>query len=269
MRYKNVHIGFVLFTFTVLIACTSSRRIEASKKNDEVKTVAPTPKTDTSQAAQAAFRQRSIQLALIDSMLAKQPSLSSADSVTESVLNTLYIPNVVEEKTNEVYRHLRFYLQNKRNYLKYIEAKGTAYLNTAGGIFNSMGLPRELNVIAAIESDFEPDLISSMGACGYWGIMDYVATEYGMNISSPAVDERRDFVKSTMIAGLILRSHYNAFGDWLLSVAAYNCGAGNVRKAIRASGMSRPSFWQIKRYLPGETQDYVLKFIGLVVGLAN
>lgn len=121
------------------------------------------------------------------------------------------------------------------------------------------GLPMELKYLPIVESALNPHARSRVGATGLWQFMYHTGREYGLQIDS-YVDERKDPHKSTEAAIRYLQDAYNEFGDWLLAIAAYNCGAGNVRKAFYRSGGKR-SFWEIREYLPRETRGYVPAFV--------
>ena len=125
--------------------------------------------------------------------------------------------------------------------------------------FNRYGLPEELKYMAVIESALNPVARSRAGASGIWQFMYNTAKVYGLEINS-YVDERLDVEKAADAAARYLRDSYGLFGDWSLAISSYNCGAGNVNKAIRRSG-SR-DFWKIYDYLPRETRGYVPAFVG-------
>ena len=126
-------------------------------------------------------------------------------------------------------------------------------------IFNEHDMPEELKALAIIESALNPTAVSRAGAKGMWQFMYSTAKLYGLTINS-FVDERYDPVKSAHAVAEYLEDAYRIFGDWNLAIASYNCGAGNVNKAIRRSG-SR-AFWDIYPYLPRETRGYVPAFVG-------
>jgi len=121
------------------------------------------------------------------------------------------------------------------------------------------GLPIELRALPIIESALQATAVSRAGAVGLWQFMPSTGKSYGLEINS-LVDERRDPVRATAAACLFLKELYQIFGDWTLAIAAYNCGPGNVSKAIARSGGK--SFWEIYDYLPRETRGYVPAFIG-------
>lgn len=119
--------------------------------------------------------------------------------------------------------------------------------------------------MAVIESALNPRAVSRVGATGLWQFMYSTAREYRLTINS-YIDERGDERRSTDAAARYLKNMYDRYGDWLLVIASYNCGPGNVNKAIRRSGGSR-DFWSIYRYLPRETRGYVPAFIAAMYAL--
>lgn len=131
--------------------------------------------------------------------------------------------------------------------------------------FNRYDLPEELKAMAVIESAMNPLAVSRAGAKGMWQFMYSTAKMYGLDINS-FVDERLDPVKSADAAARYLQDAYEIFGDWNLAIASYNCGAGNVNKAIRRSGGKR-AFWDIWPYLPRETRGYVPAFVGALYAM--
>ncbi|MCF0212291.1 MAG: transglycosylase SLT domain-containing protein [Bacteroidales bacterium] len=133
-------------------------------------------------------------------------------------------------------------------------------------VLNQYKVPMELKYLTIIESALNPQATSRAGAAGLWQFMYPTGKLYGLEVNS-LWDDRRDPYLSTVAAARHLKDLYEIFGDWQLALAAYNCGAGNVRKAIARSGgnLSNPSgkrtFWQIYDYLPRETRGYVPAFI--------
>ena len=131
--------------------------------------------------------------------------------------------------------------------------------------FNKYEIPEELKAMAVIESAMNPLAVSRAGAKGMWQFMYSTAKMYGLHIDS-FVDERLDPVRSADAAARYLLDAYEIFGDWNLAIASYNCGAGNVNKAIRRSGGKR-AFWDIWPYLPRETRGYVPAFVGALYAM--
>jgi len=151
------------------------------------------------------------------------------------------------------------YVQKQGEELERMKVWAKPYFAIYDNILSSFGIPKQMKYLSVIESHLERGLVSWAGAVGPWQIMPDEAKKYGLH-KSRSVDERTDFAKSTAVAAQLMKELYGKFGDWLLVVAAYNCGAGGVRKAIRKAG-SR-DFWALQNYLPAETRNHVKKFIG-------
>ena len=122
------------------------------------------------------------------------------------------------------------------------------------------GLPVELRALPIIESALSTTAVSPMGAVGLWQFMPSTGKSYGLEVNS-LVDERRDPVRSTQAACRYLKDLYAIYNDWSLAIAAYNCGPGNVNKALARAG-GGTTFWDIYEYLPRETRGYVPAFVG-------
>lgn len=133
------------------------------------------------------------------------------------------------------------------------------YLPIFEETFNKYDMPEELKYMAVIESALNPLAVSRAGAKGMWQFMYNTAKIYGLKINS-FVDERLDPFKAADAAARYLKDAYAVFGDWNLAISSYNCGSGNVLKAIRRSG--KMDFWSIYNYLPKETRGYVPAFVG-------
>ena len=121
-------------------------------------------------------------------------------------------------------------------------------------------LPVELRALPIIESALSTTATSPMGAVGLWQFMPATGKSYGLEINS-FVDERRDPVQATRAACRYLKDLYSIYHDWTLAIAAYNCGPGNVNKALARAG-GGTTFWDIYEYLPRETRGYVPAFVG-------
>ena len=135
------------------------------------------------------------------------------------------------------------------------------YFPLIGEELITAGLPVELRALPIIESALSTTAVSPMGAVGLWQFMPSTGKSYGLEVNS-LVDERRDPVRSTQAACRYLKDLYAIYNDWSLAIAAYNCGPGNVNKAIARSGGNGRTFWDIYDYLPRETRGYVPAFIG-------
>jgi membrane-bound lytic murein transglycosylase D len=133
------------------------------------------------------------------------------------------------------------------------------YFSMMDEVLEQHGLPKELKYLAVIESGLKYNAISWTGAVGPWAFMPAAAKQYGLKVSRQN-DERLDYYKSTHAAAAFLTDLFARYGDWLLVIAAYNGGPGNVDKAIRKAGGSK-DFWTIQHYLPNESMNHVKKFI--------
>ncbi|TDE04903.1 LysM peptidoglycan-binding domain-containing protein [Flavobacterium hiemivividum] len=125
--------------------------------------------------------------------------------------------------------------------------------------FAKGNVPLEIKYLSIVESALNPKAVSRMGATGLWQFMYHTGKQYNLKIDS-YVDERSDPLKSTAAAAKYMSNMYAVFGDWELVLASYNSGPGNVSKAIRRSG-GKQSYWDIRKYLPKETQGYVPAFL--------
>lgn len=132
------------------------------------------------------------------------------------------------------------------------------YFSIIEEALNAKGLPEIIKYIPIIESDMRPDARSRAGALGLWQFMKPTAKMYDLTMTGQ-IDERMNPRAATDAATDYLQKLYNQFGDWTLAIAAYNCGPGNVRKAMRRSG--KKTYWGIRAFLPKETRYYIPKLI--------
>ena len=131
-------------------------------------------------------------------------------------------------------------------------------------IFHNAGVPQEIKALAIVESALNPTAVSWANAKGTWQFLYNTAKAYDLHIDS-FVDERFDPIKSAGAAAEYLKDAYKIFGDWNLAIASYNCGAGNIQKAIKKAGSRK--FWDIWPYLPEETRGYVPALIGVMYAM--
>jgi len=182
--------------------------------------------------------------------------------VPDSVINMRLrlMPNVMEMPFNSNVRSfVDLYTVRRRNQLSYLLGLGDYYFRLFEQVLDKNKLPLELKYLPVIESALNPTAISRVGAAGLWQFMAATGRMYGLEINS-LVDERMDPYKSTHAAVRYLKDLYDIYGDWHLVIAAYNCGPGNVNKAIRRAGGKR-DYWTIYPFLPAETRGYVPIFI--------
>ncbi len=154
--------------------------------------------------------------------------------------------------------YVRDYIQKNNETLVSVKQRSKATFKAMDIVFKKYGLPVELKYLAVIESELKPSAVSRVGAAGPWQLMPETAKILGLKVGA-ANDERKQFGKSTKAAAVYLRDLYTEFGDWLLVMAAYNCGPGPVYTAIRKSGSH--NFWSLQAYLPEESREHVKKFI--------
>ena len=180
------------------------------------------------------------------------------DSIYKQRLQAL--PFVIEVPYNEVVRrYILRYVKHSPRQLAALQRKAEYYFPIFENILAKHDLPYELCYMPVIESALNPQARSHMGATGLWQFMPATGKKYGLEINS-LVDERMDPIRSTEAACLFLKNLYGIFQDWNLVIAAYNCGPGNVNKAIHRAGGKR-DFWSIYPFLPSETRGYLPIFI--------
>ena len=180
------------------------------------------------------------------------------DSVYKARLQAL--PFVIEVPYNEVVRrYIQRYVKHSPRQLASLQRKAEYYFPLFEDILGKHDLPYELCYLAVVESALNPQAHSHMGAAGLWQFMPSTGKIYGLEVNS-LVDERMDPLRSTEAACRFLKSLYGIFNDWNLAIAAYNCGPGNVNKAIHRAGGKR-DFWSIYPFLPSETRAYLPLFI--------
>ena len=155
--------------------------------------------------------------------------------------------------------YINLYTIRKSNLSSKILAWSKYYFPMFEEALDRANMPLELKYLAVIESALNPMATSPVGAAGMWQFMAPTGRMYGLKTTS-IYDERRDVQKSTEAAIKYLRNSYRIYGDWLLVIASYNCGPGNVNKAIRKAGGVK-NFWAVQKYLPGETRGYLPAFI--------
>lgn len=207
--------------------------------------------------ANAQYLQNPAEAPNYDSVLV--PELSDSAIVENLRSIESFIPLDVNSKT---LAFIKMYTVRKRELVPYILSLSQYYFPIFEAELDKQGLPLELKYLPVIESALKPNAVSRAGATGLWQFMYATAKFNGLEISS-YVDQRRDPIASTQAGCKYLKSLYGMFGDWQLAIAAYNCGPGNVRKAIRRSG-GKTNFWEIYNYLPRETRGYLPAFIAAI-----
>jgi len=176
------------------------------------------------------------------------------------------INSIIRLPYNSIVRnHIHVYTIRQREKFSAVLGLKDYYFPMIEDVFDSYGLPAELKYMAVIESALNPNAVSRVGATGLWQFMYSTGRMYGLTINS-VVDDRRDPVKATHAAARFIKDLYNIYNDWILVIAAYNCGPGNVNKAIKRSG-NKKDYWDIYYRLPRETRGYIPMYIAAAYGV--
>lgn len=190
----------------------------------------------------------------------------STSTINPTFSDSIYIdrlsrmPVIMEMPYNDIVRKfIDTYTIRLRNQVSFMLSACNFYMPIFEEALDAYNLPLELKYLPIIESALNPSAVSRAGATGLWQFMLTTGKLYGLE-SNSLVDERRDPIKATWAAAHYLKDMYDIYKDWNLVIAAYNCGPGNVNKAIRRAG-GKTDYWAIYNYLPRETRGYVPAFI--------
>jgi len=191
--------------------------------------------------------------------LADIPKKFSAFEEQEIKQRLNAMPSIIDVKDHPITEsYIRGYMLRNRDKAEKILGRAPAYLPMFEAELRRQGLPDDLKYLAIVESALDPTALSRSGAGGLWQFMPGTGQMYGLTINN-TVDERGDPEKATRAAVQFLKDEYERFGDWALVLAAYNGGPGRVRRAMRRSG--KKSFWEMRKFLPRETRNYVPAFV--------
>ena len=238
--------------------------------------------------SQPVFSQRAIKDTCNKIELASIHEKKSREYVVKE--SNVVFPDILKGNEDEAIDYIQNFSSKRKEYVIRMYKKGRILLPKAAAILKRHNLPQELKVLLPLESAYNPTAKSRAGAVGYWQIMDEVAREYGMKCAQREIktvkhfskhraskkikvrqrDDRMNFNKATITAARYLHARrLNLNDNWLLVVASYNCGVGNVWSAMKRTGKTNPDFWDIKKYLPAETRAYVMNFIAMNVIFSN
>ncbi|MBD5267540.1 MAG: LysM peptidoglycan-binding domain-containing protein [Bacteroides sp.] len=204
--------------------------------------------------------------AVLNENMSSTPDVNVPDEVYIQRLSKM--PTDIEMPYNQVVRsYINMYTQRRRQLVENMLGMSLYYMPIFEEALERKGLPLELRYLPVIESALNPDAVSRAGATGLWQFMLPTARGLGLEVNT-LVDERRDPYASSEAAASYLKQLYEMYNDWSLAIAAYNCGPGNVNKALRRAGVENnkenkdgKDFWSIYYLLPQETRGYVPAFI--------
>lgn len=246
---KTIAIGLLLFAGTSAFANNKATLLEQ----------------DSSQITNNQIRSASMQAdTLFGVDMISNPLLSHQNIIYKQRLDSLErsVPLTYNE---HVQNFIELYVFRRKEQIGKMLGLSKYYFPIFERSFKEVGIPDEIKFISVIESALNPNAVSRSGAVGPWQFMYTTAKGYGLVIDN-YVDERKDPVQASYAAAKYLKEAYNELGDWLLAIAAYNCGTGAVTRAIARSG-GQADYWKIRSYLPRETQNYVPAFIATVYAM--
>jgi membrane-bound lytic murein transglycosylase D len=186
---------------------------------------------------------------------------------TEEVPDSVYV-NRLQAMVSPVHlpynpvikQYLGMYTSSRRSTVAHILGRSQHYFPMIEQELANAGLPLELRMLPVVESALTPTAVSRAGATGLWQFMYATGKYYGLEITS-FIDQRRDPVAATRAACRYLAELHGIYDDWTLALAAYNCGPGNVNKALKRAGAGAKTYWDIYPFLPTETRGYVPSFV--------
>ncbi len=253
MKTISLIIISILFSITCVLGQTSPSQTKNNISDKSI--VAP---ESMNQNLANLLHDWQIDLTKSDENCNRGQNIIYSDSIYTHRLHSL--PTEMELSFNQVVKsYIDLYTARRRELVSYMLTIGDYYFPMFEEALDREGLPLELKYLPVIESALNPIAVSRAGATGLWQFMLRTGQGYGLEVNS-LVDERRDPYKSTQAAVRYLRDLHKIYDDWNLVIAAYNCGPGNVNKAIARSG-GKKDYWEIYYYLPKETRGYVPAFI--------
>lgn len=274
---KRPLIIFLLLVFLFLLSFATSLKLEAVTSSLKILEVTPNDSIDLREVESDLGSLPESLSQKVDSLLTEQYSgyymigkpekdENSHSFISTHIPDSVYIsrlealPSEIVLSYNSVVREcIDTYVNKRRTLVASMLPKTGVYFPMIEEVFDRYDIPLELKYLAIVESNLTPTAVSRRGATGIWQFMLATGKMYGLEINS-LVDERRDPFLSTEAAARYFKEMYSIYGDWSLVMASYNCGPGNVNKAIQRAGGSR-KFWDIFPYLPRETRAYVPFFI--------
>ncbi|MCC9166669.1 lytic transglycosylase domain-containing protein [Pontibacter harenae] len=162
--------------------------------------------------------------------------------------------------------HIDYFTIRNRKYTRTMLSRENVYFPLFEKYLKKYNMPQELKYLSIVESGLNPKAASWAGAVGLWQFIKVTGNEYGLT-QNQYLDERMDPEKATDAACRFLSRLYKYYGDWELALAAYNCGQGNVNKAIRKAGGGKKTFWEVFPHLPRETRSYVPSMTAVIYSM--
>lgn len=269
MKLKNII--FHLLLFATLNTSAQTDTIDIAEQEADSAVVAEllylTPAVDSLLNAWYTNREI-INNDLVPDSVAAADTMINGNGITDDIfvqrLQAMQSP-IPMTFNEQVKRFIELYVVKRRALVQKMLGQSKYYFPMFEEALDAYGLPLELKFLPIIESALNPRAYSRAGASGLWQFMYYTGKRYDLQVNS-YVDERCDPYKSSWAAAKFLGELYSIYGNWHLAIAAYNCGPGNVNRAIARSG-GQTDFWKIYYHLPRETRGYVPAFIAAAYAL--
>lgn len=255
LRYKSITLGLLLLTAVPAWADTSNV-LDVSVSAETTGFIPESFESDTHKMLENWYLRNYTEL---DESADNKMDIPATEQEIIERLATM--PTEIEMPYNSIVKsYIDMYTQRRRQLVENMLGLSLYYMPIFEQALDRHGLPMELKYLPVIESALNPSAVSKAGATGLWQFMIPTATGLGLEVST-LVDQRRDPYASSEAAAIYLKQLYEMFGDWSLAIAAYNCGPGNINKALRRAGGGKKDFWEIYPILPAETRSYVPAFI--------
>jgi membrane-bound lytic murein transglycosylase D len=255
-RLKALMLTAVTATAAATISAAPSVLSLSQYANDSTLVLPESFETDTQKMMENWYLRN---YTALDADVDRKPDANVTDEVI--IQRLAAIPTTIELPYNSIVRaYIDAYTGKNRRLVENMLGMSLYYMPIFEQALEREGLPMELKYLPVIESAMNPDAVSRSGATGLWQLMLQTARGYDMEVNT-LVDERRDPIESSRVAAKMLHDLYDIYHDWSLAIAAYNCGPGNINKALRRCTAEKKDFWTIYPYLPKETRGYVPCFI--------
>ena len=256
LPYKNITLSLLTLAATLPSWAANSNVTDVTVSAETIGIVPESFETDTHKMLENWYLRNYTEL---DE--SADNKMDTPASEQEIIARLAAMPTEIEMPYNSIVRsYIDMYTQRRRQLVENMLGLGIYYLPIFEQALDRHGLPLELKYLPVIESALNPNAVSKAGATGLWQFMMPTATGLGLEVST-LVDQRRDPYASSEAAAVYLKQLYEMFGDWSLAIAAYNCGPGNINKALRRAGGGKKDFWEIYPVLPAETRGYLPAFI--------